>query len=92
MAISFAMASTDCLKQVAEISTKVLRRTQVSKVHTVLPDNPHLPPRLILMCFFCLVQMTRTLQNRLALASVKIKYDWESVSLDTLELRVRIEL
>jgi hypothetical protein len=37
-------------------------------------------------------KMTRTLQNRLALANVKIKHGWESLSLDTLEPRVDIEL
>jgi hypothetical protein len=36
--------------------------------------------------------MTRTLQNRLALANVKIKHGWESLSLDTLEPRVEVEL
>lgn len=36
--------------------------------------------------------MTRTLQNRLALANVKIKHGWESLSLDTLEPRVDVEL
>ncbi|KAF2466785.1 uncharacterized protein BDR25DRAFT_293216 [Lindgomyces ingoldianus] len=37
-------------------------------------------------------KMTRTLQNRLALANVKIKHGWESLSLDTLEPRVDVEL
>ncbi|KAF2175056.1 hypothetical protein K469DRAFT_724635 [Zopfia rhizophila CBS 207.26] len=37
-------------------------------------------------------KMTRTLQNRLALANVKIKHGWESLSLDTLEPRVEVEL
>jgi hypothetical protein len=36
--------------------------------------------------------MTRTLQNRLALANVKIKHGWESLSLDALEPRVDVEL
>ncbi|KAF2272461.1 uncharacterized protein EI97DRAFT_453050 [Westerdykella ornata] len=36
--------------------------------------------------------MTRTLQNRLALANVKIKHGWESLSLDTLEPKVEVEL
>ncbi|KAF2259967.1 hypothetical protein CC78DRAFT_42279 [Lojkania enalia] len=36
--------------------------------------------------------MTRTLQNRLALANVKIKHGWETLSLDTLEPRVDVEL
>ncbi|KAF2011697.1 hypothetical protein BU24DRAFT_413324 [Aaosphaeria arxii CBS 175.79] len=37
-------------------------------------------------------KMTRTLQNRLALANVKIKHGWESLSLDALEPRVDVEL
>ncbi|PSN62640.1 hypothetical protein BS50DRAFT_125934 [Corynespora cassiicola Philippines] len=37
-------------------------------------------------------KMTRTLQNRLALANVKIKNGWEHLSLDTLEPRVEVEL
>ncbi|KAF2870954.1 hypothetical protein BDV95DRAFT_594879 [Massariosphaeria phaeospora] len=37
-------------------------------------------------------KMTRTLQNRLALANVKIKHGWESLSLDTLEPQVDVEL
>ncbi|KAF2200631.1 hypothetical protein GQ43DRAFT_65872 [Delitschia confertaspora ATCC 74209] len=37
-------------------------------------------------------KMTRTLQNRLALANVKIKHGWETLSLDTLEPRVEVEL
>ncbi|KAF2738315.1 hypothetical protein EJ04DRAFT_486669 [Polyplosphaeria fusca] len=37
-------------------------------------------------------KITRTLQNRLALANVKIKHGWETLSLDTLEPRVDVEL
>lgn len=37
-------------------------------------------------------KMTRALQNRLALANVKIKHGWESMSLDTLEPKVEMEL
>ncbi|KAJ4291113.1 hypothetical protein N0V90_010311 [Kalmusia sp. IMI 367209] len=37
-------------------------------------------------------KMTRTLQNRLALANVKIKHGWQDLSLDHLEPRVDIEL
>ncbi|KAF2129807.1 hypothetical protein P153DRAFT_289407 [Dothidotthia symphoricarpi CBS 119687] len=37
-------------------------------------------------------KMTRTLQNRLALANVKIKNGWESLSLDAIEPRVDVEL
>lgn len=37
-------------------------------------------------------KMTRALQNRLALANVKIKHGWESLSLDTLEPKVEMEL
>jgi hypothetical protein len=37
-------------------------------------------------------QMTRTLQNRLALANVKIKNGWESLSLDAIEPVVDVEL
>lgn len=36
--------------------------------------------------------MTRTLQNRLALANVKIKHGWQDLSLDHLEPRVDVEL
>jgi len=36
--------------------------------------------------------MTRTLQNRLALANVKIKHGWQDLSLDHLEPRVEVEL
>lgn len=36
--------------------------------------------------------MTRTLQNRLALANVKIKHGWQNMSLDTLEPKVDVEL
>lgn len=36
--------------------------------------------------------MTRTLQNRLALANVKIKHGWQDLSLDNLEPRVDMEL
>ena len=36
--------------------------------------------------------MTRTLQNRLALANVKIKNGWESLSLDAIEPVVDVEL
>ncbi|KAL6709572.1 hypothetical protein ACN47E_001507 [Coniothyrium glycines] len=37
-------------------------------------------------------KMTRTLQNRLALANVKIKNGWESLSLDAIEPVVDVEL
>ncbi|CAI6339013.1 unnamed protein product [Periconia digitata] len=37
-------------------------------------------------------KMTRTLQNRLALANVKIKHGWQDLSLDHLEPRVDVEL
>ncbi|KAF2814290.1 uncharacterized protein BDZ99DRAFT_473381 [Mytilinidion resinicola] len=37
-------------------------------------------------------KMTRALQNRLALANVKIKHGWEDLSLDALEPRVEMEL
>ena len=37
-------------------------------------------------------QVTRTLQNRLALANVKIKHGWQDLSLDHLEPRVDVEL
>lgn len=36
--------------------------------------------------------MTRALQNRLALANVKIKHGWENLSLDSIEPRVDLEL
>jgi hypothetical protein len=39
-----------------------------------------------------LLQMTRTLQNRLALANVKIRNGWESLSLDAIEPVVDVEL
>ncbi|KAL5407684.1 hypothetical protein PMIN06_010793 [Paraphaeosphaeria minitans] len=37
-------------------------------------------------------KVTRTLQNRLALANVKIKHGWQDLSLDHLEPRVDVEL
>lgn len=36
--------------------------------------------------------MTRALQNRLALANVKIKHGWQNLSLDTIEPKVEMEL
>ncbi|KAF2399815.1 hypothetical protein EJ06DRAFT_556918 [Trichodelitschia bisporula] len=37
-------------------------------------------------------KMTRALQNRLALANVKIKHGWENLSLETLEPKLDLEL
>src|SRR3954469_17210068 len=37
-------------------------------------------------------QMTRALQDRLALANVKIKHGWENLSLDTIEPKIEMEL
>ncbi|KAF2459573.1 hypothetical protein BDY21DRAFT_192859 [Lineolata rhizophorae] len=37
-------------------------------------------------------KMTRALQNRLALANVKIKHGWQNLSLETIEPRVEMEL
>lgn len=36
--------------------------------------------------------MTRALQNRLALANVKIKHGWENLSIDTIEPKIEMEL
>lgn len=36
--------------------------------------------------------MTRTLQNRLALANAKVKHGWEGLSIDTIEPQIDIEL
>ena len=36
--------------------------------------------------------MTRVLQNRLALANVKIKHGWENLSLDRIEPKMELEL
>jgi hypothetical protein len=36
--------------------------------------------------------MARALQNRLALANVKIKHGWENLSLDTIEPKIELEL
>jgi Whi5 like len=37
-------------------------------------------------------QMTRVLQNRLALANVKVKHGWENLSLDSIEPKIELEL
>ncbi|KAF2086310.1 hypothetical protein K490DRAFT_20855, partial [Saccharata proteae CBS 121410] len=37
-------------------------------------------------------KMTRALQNRLALANVKIKHGWENLSIDSIEPRIEMEL
>lgn len=81
------MAAT--MDQPAEVATKVLRRAQVSKVCAPLCSQPGSLQHWVLTLS---LQMTRTLQNRLALANVKIKHGWESLSLDTLEPRVEVEL
>jgi hypothetical protein len=44
------------------------------------------------VCANIVLQMTRTLQNRLALANIKIKNGWESLSLDAIEPVVDVEL
>src|ERR1700761_243731 len=36
--------------------------------------------------------MARTLQNRLALANVKIKHGWENLSLESIEPKIELEL
>lgn len=79
------MANTDRSDQPAEVATKVLRRAQVSKVACV--DRP-LGARMLITS----LKVTRTLQNRLALANVKIKHGWQDLSLDHLEPRVDVEL
>lgn len=40
----------------------------------------------------CRFQMTRALQNRLALANVKIKHGWENLSIDTIEPHIDQQL
>ncbi|KAK7542839.1 uncharacterized protein J3D65DRAFT_665161 [Phyllosticta citribraziliensis] len=37
-------------------------------------------------------KMTRALQNRLALANVKVKHGWENLNIDTLEPKIDIEM
>ncbi|KAF4305883.1 Transcription factor Nrm1/Whi5 [Botryosphaeria dothidea] len=37
-------------------------------------------------------KMTRVLQNRLALANVKVKHGWENYNIDTIEPRIDVEL
>ena len=66
----------------ADVANKVLRRAQVSKVR--LYDLLNAPCRL----FTHLHQMTRALQDRLALANVKIRNGWENIPLDALEPQI----
>lgn len=81
------MASIENADQPGEVANKVLRRAQVSKVKRDIPLSPARTPRAKFR-----YQMTRALQNRLALANVKIKHGWENLSLDSIEPRVDMEL
>ena len=84
------MAATFQPTRPEDVANKVLRRAQVSKVCTPCCEYCFAPAkRCIHMTLLTLPdQMTRALQDRLALANVKRQNGWENMSLDAIEPHV----
>jgi hypothetical protein len=84
------MAATFQPSRPEDVANKVLRRAQVSKVSTPCCEQWFAPAkrctRVALLTLFD--QMTRALQDRLALANVKRQNGWENMSLDAIEPHV----
>jgi len=79
------MSGSVDMERPQEIASKVLRRAQVSKV-SLLDD------RLSIYHSLIFTKMARTLQDRLALANVKVKHGWQNRSLETIEPEIEREL
>lgn len=83
------MAATFQSERPEDVANKVLRRAQVSKVS--IRRLRCALYRAIASCnclLTCFTQMTRALQDRLALANVKMQNGWENMSLDAIEPKV----
>lgn len=84
------MAATFQPARPEDVANKVLRRAQVSKVGPIRRVPRAVGCSALYLSFHTDLhtQMTRALQDRLALANVKIKNGWENMSLDAIEPQV----